>query len=174
MFDTMTMTKVMGAFCGALLVFLLGAWGAEVLYHKAEGHGDHAEQAYSIDTGEEDHGGEAEEVIEVAFADVYAAANAGSGERLWRQCAACHKLETGANGTGPYLHNVVGRDKGAAEGYEYSEILATMDGAWTPENLNGFLESPRAYAPGTKMAYNGMRDVEDRANLIAYLATITD
>jgi cytochrome c len=47
-----------------------------------------------------------------------------------------------------------------------------ITGAWTPENISSFIESPRAYAPGTKMAYNGMRDVEDRADLIAYLATL--
>lgn len=173
MFDTMTMTKTMGAFCGALLVFLLGAWGAELLYHNGGGHGDHAEQAYTIDTGEED-AGPAEEVVQVAFADVYAAADAGAGERLWRQCAACHKLEDGANGTGPYLHNVVNRAKHSAVGYEYSEGLLAVAGEWTPENLSAFIESPRTYAPGTKMAYNGMRDVEDRANLIAYLATVTN
>lgn len=173
MFDTMTMTKVTGAFCGALLVFLLGGWAAELLYHNGGGHGDHAEQAYTIDTGEDDHGAD-EEVMEVAFADIYAAANAGSGERLWRQCAACHKLEAGANGTGPYLHGVVDRAKGSVADFAYSDTLAGMEGTWTPENLSDFLESPRSYAPGTKMAYNGMGDVEDRANLIAYLATITN
>lgn len=172
MFDTMTMTKTVGAFCGALLIFLLGGWAAETIYHGAGGHGDHAEQAYTIDTGEEDHG--EEEVMEVPFAEVYATASASAGERLWRQCGTCHKLEDGANGTGPYLHHVVGRDKGTAVGYAYSDVLATMDGDWTPENLDGFLESPRNYAPGTKMTYRGMPDVEDRANLIAYLATITN
>jgi len=53
----------------------------------------------------------------------------------------------------------------------YSATLADMGGAWTPENLNGFLENPSGYAPGTSMSYSGMRDAEDRANLIAYLAT---
>ena len=159
MFDTMTMTKTMGAFCGALLVFLLGAWAAEVLYHGGGGHGDHADQAYAIDTGEDEYVAEAEDVVEVAFADLYAAANVGAGERLWRQCAACHKLEPGVNGTGPYLHNIVNRAKHSAEGYAYSEALMASEGAWTPESLNAFLESPRTYVPGTKMAYNGMRDL---------------
>lgn len=170
MLDTMTMTKIVGAFCGALLVFLLGAWAAETIFHGGGGHGDHHDQAYVIDTGEDDGGAE-EEVVEVAFADVYAAADAGSGERLWRQCQACHKLEDGANGTGPYLYGVVGRDKGSVAGYGYSDILTTMEGDWTPENLSGFLENPKTYAPGTKMAYRGLADAEDRANLIAYIAT---
>lgn len=174
MFDTMTMTKLVGAFCGAFLVFLLGGWAAELLYHGGGhgGHGDHAEQAYSIDTGADDHGGE--EVIEVAFADVYAAANAGSGERLWRQCKSCHSLESGKNGTGPYLLGVVDRAKASVDGFGYSDALTGLGGAWTPEDLNHFLEKPRDYAPGTKMSYAGMKDVEDRANLIAYLASVTE
>jgi cytochrome c len=170
MLDTMTLTKAVAAFCGALLVFLIGNWVASGIYNVSGGHGDHG-QAYVIDTGV-DEGAEGEEVAEVDFGAVYAAADAGAGERLWRPCAACHKLEDGANGVGPHLYGVVGRDKGAVGGYAYSEALASAEGDWTPENLSGFLENPKSYVAGTKMNYNGMRDVEDRANLIAYLATI--
>ena len=60
---------------------------------------------------------------------------------------------------------------GAGGGFGYSEVLATLEGDWTPEALSGFLEDPRGYANGTKMSYAGMDDVEDRANLIAYLQT---
>lgn len=164
--DTMTFTKVAGSLCGALLVFLLGKWMAEELYHVGS-HGG-AEQAYVIEVEED---APAEDVVEVAFADVFASADASKGERLFRQCSACHKLEDGANGTGPYLYGVVGRDKGSAAGFGYSATLASMEGDWTPENLNGFIQNPRGYAEGTSMAYRGMSDVEDRANLIAYLST---
>ena len=164
MFDTMTFTKIAASLCGALLVLLLGKWAADELYH-AGGHG--GEQSYVIDTGAEVSD---EEVVEVAFADVFAVADADAGARVFRQCSACHKLEAGANGVGPYLHGVVGRDVGVAEGYAaYSGALTEVADVWTPENLNGFLENPRSYAPGTSMAYNGHRDVEDRANLNAYI-----
>ena len=170
MFDTMTMTKVLGGFCGALLIFLMGNWAGDALYG-FYGHSEH-EQSYVIDTGEEDAGGAAEEeVVQVAFADVYANASADAGERLFRQCQACHALEAGKNGTGPYLYGVVNRPKHSAEGYSYSDGLLATSGEWTPENISNFIANPREYAPGTKMAYAGMRDVEDRANLIAYLAT---
>lgn len=170
MFDTMTLTKGFASLCAGLLIFLLGGWASESLYDISHHGDDHVRGYVIIEEDMEDV--VEEEVIEVAFADVYAAADAGAGERLWRQCSACHALEAGANGVGPYLHGVVDRPKGAAEGFGYSDVLATMGGEWTPENLSDFIENPRGYAPGTAMAYNGMRDIEDRANLIAYLATI--
>lgn len=169
MFDTMTLTKTVGALCGALLVFLLIGWAGEILYHGGSHGGDHAEQAYVIDTGAEEGG---EEVAEAAvpFAELYAAADAGAGERLFRQCSACHKLD-GTDGTGPHLNGVVDRAKAVVGGYAYSSALAAMaSDAWTPENLDAFLANPKGYVPGTKMTYNGMKSPEDRANLIAYLA----
>jgi cytochrome c len=171
MFDTMTITKGFGAFCGALLILLLGGWAAEGLYN-VDRHGEYHVRGYVIiDETADMAEAEAEEVVEVPFEEVYASADAGAGERLWRQCQACHALNPGQNGVGPYLHGVVGRPIGAADGFSYSDTLASLDQAWTPENLSGFLENPRGWAPGTAMAYNGMSDVEDRANLIAYLAT---
>ncbi|KPQ16062.1 MAG: cytochrome c [Rhodobacteraceae bacterium HLUCCO18] len=171
MFDTMTITKAFGSLCGALLILLLGGWAAEGLYN-VDRHGeDHVRGYVIIDETAEDDDEPEEEVVEVAFADVYAEADASAGEGLWRQCQACHALNPGQNGVGPYLHGVVGRPKHSAEGFSYSDALMSLEGDWTPEDLSSFLESPRSYAPGTSMAYNGMSDVEDRANLIAYLAT---
>lgn len=174
MFDTMTITKAGGALCGTLLVYLLGAWGAELIYHGAGGHDEDHVMAYVI----EPEGGEGaveEEVAEVDFEVLYASADAAEGEGLWRGCQACHQLEQGANGTGPYLYGVVGRDVGTAEGYAaYSGALSEAADVWTPENLYGFLENPKGWAPGTSMGYNGMRKSEDRVNLIAYLDSLDD
>lgn len=168
--DTMTATKTVGAFCGSLLIFLLGGWAAESLYHISEsGHGDEHHQAYTIDTGEDD---QVEEVAEVSFEEVYADADPSAGERVWGKCRACHKLEAGANSTGPYLLGVVGRPVQAAEGFNYSGALAEVVEVWTPENLNHYLENPRGFAPGNSMSFAGLPKVEDRANLIAYLESI--
>jgi len=134
MFDTMTMTKVLGGVCGTLLVFLLGGWVAEEIYHSG-GHGDHA-QSYVIEV---EGAGEAEEEVAEGppFEDVYALASAADGEGLWRACSACHALEQGVNGVGPYLYGVVGRDVGTAEGYtQYSGALNDVVDVWTPEELN--------------------------------------
>lgn len=171
MLDTMTFTKVLGGFCGALLIFLLGKWGAETIYHSG-GHGDGV-QAYVIDTGEDDAGAVEEEPVD--FATLMASADAAAGESVFRNCRACHKLEKGENAVGPYLYGVVGRDVGTAAGFgAYSGALNAAADVWTPENLNAFLENPRGWATGTSMSYNGLSDPEDRANLIAYLETISD
>lgn len=168
MFDTMTMTKIIGGFCGAFLIFLLGGFMAETIYHAGGGHGDDHAQAYEIPVEDAGGGGEEEEAI--PFAELYAAADAGAGEGLFRQCSSCHKLD-GSNAVGPYLNGVVDRAVGAIDGYSYSGALVAVAETWTPEDLSGFLENPSGWAPGTKMSYRGMKDAEDRANLIAYLAT---
>lgn len=168
MIDTMTATKIVGALCGSLLIFLLGAWVAEELYHVG-GHAE-GEQAYAIEVPEEEAAGE--EVAEVAFEEVFAAADPAEGEGIWRQCSSCHALEDGANGTGPHLFGVVGRPQAEVGEYAYSAAFAELGGEWTPEELDGFLADPQEWVPGTKMTYRGLADVEDRANLIAYLATI--
>jgi cytochrome c len=171
MFDTMTMTKITGALCGTLLVFLLGNWVAETVYHVgSDGHGDDHAMAYPIEVAEESGDATAEEGPD--FAELLAAADAGKGEKVFGKCKACHKLEDGANGTGPHLFSSVGRDIGSVAGFGYSDVLASLDGNWTPEALNGFLENPKGYAPGTKMGFAGLKKVEDRANVIAYLETI--
>ena len=173
MFDTMTMTKVIGGFCGALLIFLLVGWAGEELFHVGDsGHGDEHHYAYNIETGDDGHGDEAEEAGP-DFATLLAEANAENGARVFRKCQACHSAEDGDNGTGPHLFGVVDRAIASVDGFNYSGTLAGMSSdAWTAENLSAFLESPRSYAPGTAMSFAGLGKIEDRVNLIAYLQTI--
>ncbi|WP_102109537.1 c-type cytochrome [Oceaniglobus roseus] len=169
MFDTMTITKAVGAFCGAFLIFLLGGWAAEALYHVGGGHGEE-EQAYVIDVPESEGSGGGEAAAEdPPVEELLASADVGSGERIFGKCKACHKLEAGANGTGPTLHNVVGRPVDSIDGYAYSGALEKVADVWTPENLYHFLKDPKGYAPGTKMGFAGLPKPEDRANVIAYL-----
>ncbi|RGP38202.1 c-type cytochrome [Pseudotabrizicola alkalilacus] len=170
MFDTMTMTKVLGAVCGSLLVFLLGGWAASALYSTGGGHGDDHAQAYVIDTGASEAPAETAEAPD--FEAIFAAADAGAGESVFAKCRACHKLD-GADGVGPHLNGIVDKAKAASAGYAYSDTLLGMAGeTWTPENLYAFLQNPRGYAPGTKMAFAGLPRSDERANLIAYLATV--
>ncbi len=168
MFDTMTLTKVIGGLCGTFLVFLLGGWAAEAIYHSG-GHGD-GTQAYIIEVPES--GGELAEPEEIVpFEEVFAAADAASGEGVFRNCRSCHALAEGQNGVGPSLHGVVGREVDAVAGFNYSGALEQVADVWSEENLYNFLQDPQGYAPGTSMSYNGLSSATDRANLIAYLAT---
>jgi len=175
MFETMKLTKAVGAICGSLLVFLLAGWAAESLYTVGHGggygEGEELAQAYTIDIGSEEA---TTEVAEAGpdFATLLASADASSGEAVFRKCSACHKMD-GADGVGPHLNGVVGRAKGSIDGFAYSEALLAMAGdAWTPENIAAFVENPKGYMPGTKMAFAGLPDAEDQANLVAYLTAV--
>jgi cytochrome c len=174
MFDTMTLTKIVGGLGGTLLVFLLGNWAAELIYYGPETHGEEeAHQAYTIDTGS-DAGGATEAVAEAApdFAPIYAAADPAAGEKVFKACKACHKLQEGVNSVGPSLYGVVGRPVDSVAGYKYSGSLEKVVDIWTPENMNHFLTNPKGFAPGTKMGFKGLKKIEDRANLIAYLDSL--
>ncbi|MDG2232130.1 MAG: cytochrome c family protein [Paracoccaceae bacterium] len=172
MLDTMTVTKIIGGFCGALLVFLLGSWMAEILYHGGGGHGEKHAEGYAIKVEGESSGVAVAAEEGPDFAELYAMADASKGEKVFGKCKACHKLEDGANGTGPHLFDLVDRQVGVIDRYRYSGALVKVAQVWSPENLNGFLEKPKTYAPGTKMGFAGLKKPQDRANLIAYLATI--
>lgn len=171
MFDTMTLTKTAGAFCGALLIFMLGNWAAESIYSMGGGHGDDHAQGFVVDTGEDEA---AEEVADDTpdMAEIFASADASKGERVFNKCKACHQLEDGANGVGPHLYDVVGRDVGAVGDYGYSGALSEVADVWTAEELYAFLENPAGYAPGTSMGFAGLGKSEDRANVIAYMDQI--
>jgi cytochrome c len=104
-----------------------------------------------------------------------AAADAAAGEKAVRKCTSCHTLdEGGANKIGPNLWNIVGRPIASAGGYSYSGDLQGKSGeSWTYENLDGFLSKPKDWAPGTKMSFAGLKKVKDRADLIAYLRSLS-
>ena len=165
--DTMTFTKAAAGFLGAFLIFLLGKWAAEGLYHM-DGHGT---AGYVIETGAEES---AEATEEVSFDELMASADVGKGAKVFKKCSACHKLEDGVNSTGPSLYGIVGRPIGAADGFGYSATLAGLGGDWTPEALSDFLTKPSAYASGTTMSFAGLKKVGDRVNLIAYLDSLDD
>lgn len=171
MFDTMTVTKVTGAVCGSLLVYLFVSWGAEALYTEGESHaGEEVAQAYTIDTGAETAEAPGADAGP-AFGEVFAAADAVAGEKVFAKCKACHKVD-GTNGTGPHLNGVVGRAAHAVADFAYSDGMKSVDEPWTPEHMELFLANPKKVVPGTKMGFAGLPNIKDRANVIAYLATL--
>lgn len=108
-------------------------------------------------------------------AALLAAADVGAGQKLAKKCGACHSFDKGGGKkAGPNLWDVVGRKLASVGGFRYSKALAGVGGAWGYEELNGFLLKPKKFAPGTKMAFAGLKKAHDRANLIAWLRTLSD
>ena len=95
--------------------------------------------------------------------------DAENGARVFRQCAACHSLDEGRRMVGPSLYGLWGRVSGTVEGFRYSNAMTDAAITWSPETLDTYVESPRGVVAGTTMAFAGLRDAQQRADLIAYL-----
>ncbi|MDE2361805.1 MAG: cytochrome c family protein [Hyphomicrobiales bacterium] len=104
-----------------------------------------------------------------------AKADAQKGQADTKPCTTCHSFDKGgAAKIGPPLYGVVGRPKGSVAGFGYSDGMKAKGGDWTFDDLNQFITSPKAYVSGTKMSYAGEADAEKRADIIAYLRTLSD
>lgn len=192
--DSFEMTKIAGAVLSALLLIV----GTKTLVESTTGHKAH-KPGYELPAGApaadakaEAHAGAKSD----AKADGKAAAaapaagggdigpdavallpkaNAENGKAVFAKCKSCHSFEKGKpNAVGPNLYGVVNRAKAKAEGFKYSEAMTNKTGEWTFENLSHFIANPKSYVPGTKMVFNGLPAAADRADLIAYLATLAD
>jgi cytochrome c len=100
------------------------------------------------------------------------AADADAGKRVFAKCAVCHSGAAGKNGLGPTLFGVVGRPSASVAGFNYSDAMKAANKTWDEATLDVYLTNPKAMVPGTKMAFSGLPAADDRANVIAYLATL--
>lgn len=103
--------------------------------------------------------------------------DAQNGAKLWRKCKGCHMIGEGArNRVGPHLNGLFGRRAAALDGYKYSADMmrAGADGlTWTPETLDVYIDNPKALVTGTRMAFRGIKDQQDRHDLVAYLRSFS-
>ena len=96
-------------------------------------------------------------------------ADAAAGEKVFAACRTCHVFDEGVNRVGPSLYKVVGRASGSVPGFNYSDANKNSGVTWTPQVLFEYLKDPKGFMPGTKMAFPGVKNDQDRANLVAYL-----
>src|ERR1700692_574753 len=96
----------------------------------------------------------------------------GRGNCFQSQCAMCHGVTPGAAGIGPSVAGVYGKPAASVPGYQYSPALIAAKLVWNDATLDKFLTSPQSDVPGTKMPFAGMTDAGQRADVIAYLATL--
>ncbi|MDP3460174.1 MAG: cytochrome c family protein [Hyphomonas sp.] len=99
--------------------------------------------------------------------------DAAKGKRVFAQCMACHTVQEGRHNVGPSLYGIVGRESGTIPGFKYSDANQNSDLIWTEETLFTYLENPMTFMPGTIMAFAGLRNPQDRADVIAYLKNPT-
>jgi len=106
-----------------------------------------------------------------SLGEMMATADIVKGEAVFKKCVACHTIQAGgANGVGPNVFGILGRQHAGVAGFAYSSVLKEKSGeVWTFENMDAWLKSPRKYANGTKMSFAGLSKAEDRANVIAYM-----
>ncbi len=120
--------------------------------------------------------GGAEKAAGPDLGTLLAGGDAAKGEAAAAVCKVCHAFEKGApSPIGPNLHNVVGRKIASVEGFNYSPALkAKSDETWTYEHIDAMIHKPAEFAPGTLMAFPGLPDAKQRADVILFLRTKTD
>ncbi len=105
-------------------------------------------------------------------------ADSDRGAKLFKQCVSCHKVGPKArNGVGPHLNGVFGRRAGSVEGFRYSQDIrrAGVTGlVWTSDKLDVYIENPQSLVSGTRMMFRGVKDPQDRRDVIAYLRRFSD
>ena len=117
---------------------------------------------------------DAQTAILSELGEPYVSANIENGGRIFRRCQACHTVEEGGrNMVGPNLNGVFGSEAGAKDGFRYSSAMAESGIVWDTETLDAYLTNPREYIPRNRMSFAGLRDEEDRNDLIAWLAVNT-
>lgn len=175
--DSFELNKIAGALLGTLLFVMgLGMLG-DVIFapHKPVVAG------YDLPVGEEAPkagAAQAAAAPSVPLPQLLAKADAKKGEAQAKACAACHSFDKGGpNKIGPNLYGIVDRAKAAAPGFGYSQAskdAAAKGGKWDFASLDAFITNPKGYLPGTSMGYAGLKDADKRADVLAYLRSLSD
>jgi len=171
------LNKIAASVLLAGIIAMFAGITAEGLYAAGEDdHGKEEKRGYTI-AGAENAGaagGAVKEEKPVEIAEFLAKADVKAGEQIVKKCTSCHSFDKGGkDGVGPNQWGLVGSHFAHKDGYAYSAALTAMkDKKWTAQNLSEFLDNPRKFIPNNKMSFAGIKDPQERANLIAYLSTL--
>lgn len=177
--DSFELNKILGALLATVFVMLSIGIVSEALFAAPvpEKPGYALEGAEDGGHGGENSGGQQPAGPE-SIVPLLASADVTKGAEIYKRCTSCHTDEKGgANKTGPNLYGIVGRKVASHEGFGYSKAMKEFgaDGkVWDFEHLDHFIFAPKAYVKGTVMGYAGVKKTDERANLIAYLNTMSD
>ncbi len=168
--DNLEFNKAAAAVLVAGIVFMVSGVVASMV---VKPHALH-HSVLKIETSTETAAASAKEEPLAPIGPLLASADAAAGEALAkRQCASCHSFnEGGKNGVGPNLYGIIGRAHGGAAGFTYSAALKGKPGPWMYEEMNAWLKKPAAYIPGSRMAYAGLNNEKQRADVIVYLRSL--
>ena len=164
--------KIAGAILGmATLAMGVGFFSGALVSPKAM-----TQPGYALPDATAAGGGAAvaakEEAVE-PIAKRLASDDVAKGETAAKKCVSCHSYTPDKKiGTGPALHGVAGRDKGAVAGFKYSSAMTGKGGKWDDEALDAFIANPKAYVSGTSMGFAGVARGDERANIIAYIKSL--
>ena len=170
--NSFELNKILGAILGTCLITLALNIGAGAIFAPEKP----TKPGYMIAVKTEAGGAKtAEKPKEVPLPVRLAKASLDKGKATAKQCQACHTLEKGGpNRVGPNLWNVVGNERGEGRGFNFSKAMKAKGGKWTYDELDKFLTNPRGYIPGTAMTFAGLRNDQQRADVIDYLHTLSD
>lgn len=176
--DPLLVNKIFGAVLAAAWALVIAGFAGALFYSPEKSIPDNAYPIVVEDAAPAEQAAPEQTAAttpEPDIASLLASADAEEGAKVARKCSACHTLDKGGpNRVGPNLWDIVDRPMGGYEGYSYSSAMADHQGKWTYESLNHFLASPKDFLQGTKMTFAGIKDDKDRADLIAYLRTLSD
>ncbi len=173
--DSFEFTKIFGALLTAGLVASLSGFVTSKIYPEYRGE-IRATMVAAAEAPAETAPAEAPAEVATGIAALVAAANPAAGKKAIKKCTACHSMNKGGkHRLGPNLWDLIGRPVASAAGYKYSSALKDKSGeSWSYDNLDAFLTKPKSWAPGTKMAFAGLKKPERRADLIAHLRSLSD